>query len=235
MRDFWAAISSVDSEAVVRRIERNERFMSWRAFFRERWRSYLNALEMRAGEEVLRRHTEARSSVLAAEGYAGVDCELQLVGDAALQLVIVVGCGPYPETLLAISESALTIHRVVGLDRSPQAVRIAGEVIKRCRAAKQHLPRVRAECAPAAEASYQAADVVLLANGVEGKRAVLHRIAATAPPGVRVLARNPVLLGRLLYEDVFEGGVQPEWRTVSVVRPTALSETYLLERVVEPR
>ncbi|MFF5780757.1 hypothetical protein ACFY7Y_27960 [Streptomyces virginiae] len=233
MRDLWEFCRNTTDPALVRAIEAAPEYRTLRSVLSAHWAAQLSRDETRTSRRVLadaRRTGLGDVSMLAVEGYRGVSGELYLLRGRPADRAAVIGCGPYPETLMALRASGLVRRFAVGIDRNEASAALAAAVTGRFCAP---LPAVRIDCADAAAVDYAPYDLVVVANGLTAKARVLDRIHRTAPTGVRVLMRGPLLMGRLLYEHV-EPDLRPGWTATARHNGTPLSETLLLERGNHP-
>ncbi|MEU5396079.1 hypothetical protein [Streptomyces tibetensis] len=229
MGQLWEFCRAVSEPEVVHAIETAAEYPALRSTLSAHWSAQLSRDETRTSRRVLADagRTGLRDvSMLAVEGYQGVADELRLLGGRSAERAAVIGCGPYPETLMALQASGLVRRLVVGIDRhEPSAVLAEAVTARFCDAGCG----VGIDRSDATAVDYAPYDLLVVANGLRGKARLLDRIRRTAPPAVRVLIRLPLLMGRLLYEDV-ERDLRPGWTVTARHRATPLSETLLLER-----
>lgn len=229
MRRFWDICRETRDPERVGALEAAPEYAVLRAFFSVRWGVHLRRLETLASREILADASAAdlsAASMLALENYRGIDGELGLLGESPARNAAVLGCGPFPETLIGLQRSALVGESLTGVDRNHEAVTLADAMRRRFCTPR---PRVTIAHTDAEGADFPAFDLVVVANGLTGKARLLDRIHRTAPSGVRVLVRNPTLLARMLYDHV-DPGPRSGWRVTERRATTALSETLLLER-----
>lgn len=229
MRQLWALCRGITDPAVVRSLEAMPEYRPVRAALSGYWAAHLRQEEEAASRRVLSdplRTGLGDTSMLALEDYRGTAGELALLRGRPAVRAAVVGCGPYPETLMALQTSGLAQRAVVGVDRHAETVALATAMTDRFCAPEPHARIVYED---AAAVDYSDYDVVVVANGLVGKARLLDRIHRTAPIGVRVLMRSPVLMGRLFYEHV-QPDLRPGWTVTGRHLGTPLSETLLLER-----
>lgn len=234
MGEFWRHISSIEDESVVKKFEESEGYQAQRAFFAPRWSRYLRVMEEMQSAAMLGSVTQygfsAHNSVLAREDYRGIEAELSCVVDAqGGHRLVMVGCGQYPETLIQICASGLRIEDAVGIDCQQDAAVTSQRVLEKWRPSQTAVP-AQIECADGATFDFSRANLVLMANGTARKQAILQRIVDTAPADVRILARNPILLGRMLYEDIFQPALNKRLILCSENQPSKLSRTYLFKK-----
>ncbi len=225
MDELWRVVTSVRDEPTLRAVTASVDFSRLRQTLAVPWAAHIREMERVQSDRLVSHPHERGGSVLATEGYAGVGAELATLAGRTFDRAVVVGCGAYPETMIALGDHGVVTDRGVALDRDPVTVRLANKILSRHRAAWPGTT-VRAHAADGRHFDYREVGLVFLANGLTGKRAVLEQVARTGPPDIAVLARTPVGLARLLYEDAGRDG----WRTVSTVEPTPMSRTLLLAR-----
>ncbi|MER7518602.1 hypothetical protein [Streptomyces sp. NPDC126499] len=229
MGDLWEFCRTTSDPEVVHAIESAAEYPALRSALASHWSEHLSRDETRTSLRVLAdadRTGLGDVSMLAMEDYQGVAGELRLLDGRFAEKAAVVGCGPYPETLMALQACGLVRRSVVGIDRHGPSAELAEAVTRRfCGTG----PDVGIDRSDAAAVDYAPYDLLIVANGLRGKARLLDRIRRTAPPGVRVLIRLPVLMGRLLYEHV-DPDLREGWTVTARHRATQLSETLLLER-----
>ncbi len=185
---------------------------------RSRWAAYLYERE----RLVARSDVESRRSVLAVEGYQESDAELNAICSLPDHgTFVMAGCGPYPETLVRVASRRLGRTRLVGVDRSESAISAAAAIV----------PEGTFVVSDARAFDFTKVDVVLLANGMQHKAEVLRKACREMSPNSTILARAPVGLATLLYEDPSINDVLGHAEVVRIVRPSPLSQTYLLKVV----
>lgn len=232
MGGLWRLCGSVRDAELADAFERSPAFPGLRAFFSVRWAAHVRQSEFRCGLALLAEdRADAPSdglprSVLAEEDYRGVGAELALLDGRPAHHAAVIGCGPFPETLIGLQASGLVTGTVTGVDRNTAAARMARTVAQRY---GRRPTALRTVAQDGAAFDFAHSDLVLLVNGLAGKAELLARVHRQAPPGVRVLLRNPRLLGRLLYESAHPSEAEG-WRVTAQTDPTPLSRTLLLER-----
>lgn len=198
-------------------------FPSLRETIRRCWQQALAAVERTQAEALVRSGRQDARSVLAFENYAGLAEELALVDGGKVDRLCVVGCGPFPETLLALARARLAPGGLaVGLDADECAARQAQAVI----ASLDDLPdgRVAVLHENGRGHGFSGYRLILVANAVEDKQGVLDRIAPSA--GLDVLVRLPVAWGTVLYEDVAID--LRRWALAGTAYPSPLSRTVRL-------
>ena len=139
-----------------------------------------------------------------------------------------VGCGPSPVTIFQVHDRT-EIPDILALDVAPYA-------IERVRALIEHfgLSRMRAEVCDGREFDYGSAEIVLVANMVSPKAAVVSRIADTVPLAAQIAVRDPCGLG-VLWADSASQTLDPRLEVIGKGHPgLSLSrDVYIKRRVQE--
>jgi hypothetical protein len=150
----------------------------------------------------------------------------RLVDLGGCRRVVIVGCGALPAAAFFFHERTQAF-RITALDVDRGAADLARLVTQR-----HGSERLGILCQDGRDHDYEGADVVYVVNQVKPKRDVLQRIAATAPPAVRVVLRDPFGPGRLLADSV-DGPLPQPWRLVATgaVDPNFFSRHLLLSRL----
>ncbi|MGW9119935.1 hypothetical protein ACWGRV_25485 [Streptomyces sp. NPDC055663] len=230
---LWEFCRTTTDAAVIRSVEAAPQYHPLRKVLAARWAERLSHDEARTSRQALAETGRTGldgTSMLAIEGYRGIRGELELLRGRSVEQCAVLGCGPYPETLMALQASGLVRRRAVGVDRDEDTATLAAALVERFCVPE---PEVRVVHEDADAVDFAPYDLVVVANGLLGKGRLMDRVHRTAPPGVRVLIRRPVLMGRLLYEHV-EPRSRPGWAVAARHFGTPLSETLLLERSDHP-
>jgi hypothetical protein len=105
--------------------------------------------------------------------------------------LVMVGCGRVPAAIFHVHDRT-EIPEIIGLDVLPEAVDGAKALLERL-----GYRRARFEVSDGSVYDYADVDIVLIANMVSPKAEVVSRIADTASANVRIVARDPLSLGRL--------------------------------------
>jgi hypothetical protein len=127
--------------------------------------------------------------------------ETRLIDLERRAAVAMVGCGIFPATLIFLAENC-TIPRIVGIDRDPEVIGLAEELISHT----GH--RISLVCGPGSHFDFGGFDLIYIANGTNEKSAVLARAAATCPDEAEFVVRIPFGPGRLFYQDL-DGELPP--------------------------
>jgi hypothetical protein len=176
----------------------------YRGFFGPRVLEFTWLTERRAYDELMSRPpTEAAElrSLLEANpwgAYAGARKALDLAGLASVVRVVMVGCGPLPDTLLYLHDHTAAAA-LVGIEPDPDARRMARWLVERLRRS-----RIEILASDGREVDYGGFDLICCSVFATPRRPILNRIASTADPGTVVLLRDPSFTGTLLFESVLD-------------------------------
>ena len=136
------------------------------------------------------------------------------------------GCGPFPETLIEIYGFNKEIKQIIGIDKRLGVLKIADKVVKKILPGAKN---IIFESSKAELYDYKDIDVIFLANGLVNKGVILQRIYKTGKNSLEILARNPILMGKSLYEDLYTLPQLELFTVYDVVQASKLSETILLK------
>lgn len=120
----------------------------------------------------------------------------------ACRNLVMVGCGAFPHTLIC---AALTNDDLIctGLDYDNSSLVLAHKV-------RQHLgltSRIHYVTQNGDVFDYHDHDLIIIANIVSPKAAVLKRVVYTSRKGAIVVVRNPVTFGEVLWDDAHYGRI----------------------------
>lgn len=136
----------------------------------------------------------------------GMRVALKLFDPNSCRRLAMVGCGPFPDSLLCLHDETV-VPELVGFDRDPASAAAAAELVRTL-----GLGRISIERADARELDYSGFDAVCCSVFAEPRAAILARAAQTADAGTVVLVREPFFTGRLLFESVLDespDGLEP--------------------------
>lgn len=228
MEELWNFLISIKNEKIVLEIIGDARFKKIQQSLSKTWHEYISLIETDIAEKYLSDDANVISSALSEEGYAGVDQELSLLDRKLANLnIAMVGCGPYPETLLEIYRNNEDINAAIGIEGRPEVTKLSNKVIAKMLPFAKNI-EVRTSAAEAMD--YKDLDIIFLANGLIKKDAILQRIHETAKNSVRILVRNPILMGKLLYEDFYALQSGRLFSVCKSKKASKLSETILLRK-----
>jgi hypothetical protein len=215
MSELWRLAVHVPDQT-VQELMRHPDALRLSAILRPHWAAYI----VRNEWQQLSCSNDRGSSVLAIENYQKLDDELAPVRAMnAGEVFVMAGCGPYPETLLRARDLASERIITVGLDQSREAIVAAASIA----------PEANFILVNAMDFDYAGAKVVLLANALSGKPAVLARAGQTMSTDSTLLVRAPLGFASLLYEDPLEKGLPLSLSIVNTVQPSLLSQTIVMK------
>lgn len=229
MESLWEFLSSVSDESLVTSLQSDVRFEPIQKYLSEKWHGYITLIEIDIAKKFLNDVSLNNNipSVLSEEDYVGVDRELSLLTRSLSGCnIAMLGCGPFPETLIEIYGFNKEIKQIIGIDKRPGVLKIADKVVKKI------LPGAKNIIFKSSKAElydYKDIDVIFLANGLVNKGVILQRIYKTGKNSLEILARNPILMGKSLYEDLYTLPQLELFTVYDVVQASKLSETILLK------
>jgi hypothetical protein len=142
--------------------------------------------------------------------------------------LVMVGCGPSPVSIFQIHDRT-EIPDILAIDVAPDAIGKVRALIEHFR-----LSRMRAEVCDGREFNYCSAEIVVVANMVSPKPAVVSQIADTAPIAVQIAVRDPYGLG-VLWAESAERTLDPRLEVIGKGHPgLSLSrDVYIKRRIQE--
>ncbi|MDX9913569.1 MAG: hypothetical protein RBS77_03250 [Candidatus Moranbacteria bacterium] len=228
MEGLWNFLISIKNEKIVLEIIGDVRFEKIQQSLSKKWHEYISLIETDIAEKYLSDDANVISSALSEEDYAGVDQELSLLDRKLANLnIVMVGCGPYPETLLEIYRNNEDINAAIGIEGRYEVTKLSNKVIAKMLPFAKNI-EVRTSAAEAMD--YKDLDIIFLANGLIKKDVILQRIHETAKNSVRILVRNPILMGKLLYEDFYTLQSGRLFTVCKSKKASKLSEIILLRK-----
>lgn len=150
------------------------------------------------------------------------NAEIRLVDFSDCKTLIMVWTGSFPETILYIYENT-SIDTIIWIDKNQEAVYIASELVK-----AQNVKKIKFLHYNGENYDYWNTDVIFVANFCFNKRKIFERIAKTAKPGTKILARNPVLFWRMFYEDTV-AALHPR---LALIKKTEVNKFFLIESLL---
>lgn len=229
MESLWEFLSSVSDESLVTSLQSDVRFEPIQKYLSEKWHGYITLIEIDIAKKFLNDVSLNNNipSVLSEEDYVGVDRELSLLTRSLSGCnIAMLGCGPFPETLIEIYGFNKEIKQIIGIDKRPGVLKIADKVVKKILPGAKN---IIFESSKAELYDYKDIDVIFLANGLVNKGVILQRIYKTGKNSLEILARNPILMGKSLYEDLYTLPQLELFTVYDVVQASKLSETILLK------
>jgi trans-aconitate methyltransferase len=207
MERLWQYIRAYSDEQTVQQFLQSERFPLFRKEFKAHQDYYERLIEaeeaMVIHSGILKKSMESllifAKNTFVIDNYKMVRKEMDMSNMDDAKELVMVGCGPLPETILFLVDNT-NISHITGIDASNEATMIAGGILE----AMGHSARVTLECAHGETYDFSHADVIHIADAVCNKNAVFQNIAKTAKKGTRILVRNPSHLARVLFSLLTE-------------------------------
>ncbi|MFT7184328.1 MAG: hypothetical protein ACI9QC_000667 [Oceanicoccus sp.] len=203
MSNLWSFRSAFDNEKVAEAFCHTEFFQEHKSFFLSHEQYYTRALESAKSISIMTKMASSTNIGIfdlingdyMQQSYNHVNEELKLIDTKKCKRLVMVGCGPYPETILYLNEN-IEHTEIIGLDESREAIYMSGKMLE-----SQNLEKIELQSLAGYQFDFTEVDVVHIANFVPSKKKILDRIVETAPDHVQILVRTPQLLGSIFYTD----------------------------------
>lgn len=207
MEEFWSYVKSYDDKETVELFLKSEHFKPLQAKFKRFEEYYERLIEvddsMIINAEILNKDKESLLSFaknnFVVDNYKMVQKELDMLEKKDIETLVMIGCGPLPETILFISDNT-NISKIIGIDNSNEAIAMAGDIIR----AMGLCDKVELFCIDGEEFDFSGADVVFVANATNNKDDLFKQISKTAKKGTEIIVRNPTSLSNVLYRSLDE-------------------------------
>lgn len=207
---MFSYFSEIDNDEVIKAVEQDKQYALLQSYFSPIWLYNFYTKEVKQVNDMLSGKEAYGLQITDYQYLINFDPEiLELIETYAPKHhdyeLVMAGCGPYPETLIRMYMSTIcTMNRFNGLDSQHEAITMAQKLCERFLAP---LPdrEIYFTQSPSERYDYGSAGVIILANSLRNKRMTLERIAATMPENAVIIVRNPMRLGKLIQEDVFNG------------------------------
>ena len=122
--------------------------------------------------------------------------------------VVMVGSGPLPETILFLNEN-FSIPEIIGIDNNEEAVLFGSELLSYLGVGNASI-----DYADGVVYDYTDVDFVYIASFVPPKNKVLDQIARTAPDHVQIVVETPLLMNKMLFEEVTSQKLHPRLKII---------------------
>jgi len=195
--DLSQAMGDETAEALL---DRRRDLFDYRPSLTRRYREYIVDMERTEAQRLLQRTWRGPVSFADVAGEAALTAYHRVrdmfdrVDFRSCRRFVMVGCGQLPVTVFHVHDRT-DVPELVALDILSEAIGTVEELVER-----MGLTRVTAELRDGVSHDFSRAQVVYVANMVSPKRAILSRIADTAPGDVQIIVREPYALGRLWAE-----------------------------------
>jgi tRNA/tmRNA/rRNA uracil-C5-methylase (TrmA/RlmC/RlmD family) len=205
MEEFWSYVKSYDDKKTVELFLESESFKPLQKKFKRFEEYYERLIEvdesMIINAEILNNDEESLLSFaknhFIVDNYKMVQKELEMLEKENIETLVMIGCGPLPETILFISDNT-NISKIIGVDMSNEAIAMAGDIIKAMGLCK----KVELVCSNGEDFDFSKADVVFVANATNNKNDLFKQISKTAKKGTEIILRNPYYLSNLVYKSL---------------------------------
>jgi len=125
--------------------------------------------------------------------------------------LVMVWCGPFPETILYIYENT-PIKKVIWVDYNSEAIFLAGEII-RFLGITDILLKYQDWC----KYDYSDADIVYVASFVNLKKEIVNQVLKTWKKDVQILIRNNIWLNRIRFKNLNLEEIPEELEVTSII------------------
>ncbi|MCP4524040.1 MAG: hypothetical protein GY828_07530 [Candidatus Gracilibacteria bacterium] len=202
MKEFRHFISNMKNEETYNELYHSEHYAELKVFFTEKNNYFVRAMESIEALSIMTKgeHGCKFLDLLDAEqivdNYNRKGEDIQSIDFKEGQSLVMVGCGPFPETLMYFYENTPISH-VVGIDNNYEAIYIAGEMIHSLGLTDIDLAYMDGQ-----EFDYSYADIVYIPGFIPNKGELLNRIAESAKEDVQILVFSPKFLSTLIYDKV---------------------------------
>jgi predicted O-methyltransferase YrrM len=202
MEDLLAFIGAYEDTDAYAAFEKGGPLPEFRACFARHLLRFTWAMEGRTYAELLASIPAAsakagpRLAHLKWQAYTKMEETLKLVDFASCRRVLVIGSGRVPASLLYLHDWT-DVEDLVGVDRDPQSVAMARQLVDRL-----GMRRIRLVEADACDLDYGEFDVIYLGPFAMPRRKIMARVVETARSDAVVILRDPFFTGTLLFEPV---------------------------------
>lgn len=234
MNQMFLFLSVVSDDGVMEKIRQHALFEELCAFFSSHWVNYFWQKEIKETGLILA-GIKTYSIALSNEEYLmNYDPEVaQLIANhspARKNLhFFMLGSGAFPETLIRTHFSSESFTHSTGIESCGDSVKLARELCARYvpDAPGKKIDFIQSRTQ---DHDYAEADVLLVANILKNKRQTVERVAATMKDDAVIIVRNPKRLGRLIHEDILEGGEIAGARVIEWIPIGTKSSIYALKK-----
>lgn len=225
---LWSTIKKKRNAGLINAIIKDSRFTQFKIGFSSWWCTYISNLEMTSSNSFLKSGSLNKStSILSEEGYVPLIEELGAINlDFNGKKFLMVGCGPFPETLCFVSNH-YKVSEIYGMDSNLEAIKNAEKILQII-SLHNNMKLIHLE---AQNFDFSRIDIVFMANGLRNKSDILDQVYKTSHNNIEVITRNPINLAGLLYEDINDYITESKkWVITKRYRSSALGETILIKK-----
>jgi hypothetical protein len=222
MQKFRKYIAKIDDTELCSNFYHSRYYEEYKTFFRNQNDYYMRALEAMEAVSIIRNSigkdslSDSICKEYMKERYLRKSREINSLDFQNAKNMVIVGCGPFPDTMLFINENT-DIKNIIGLDNNQEAIYIAGEMIHAL-----GMERIRLEHIDGLEYDYSDADIVYIEGFVPPKTEILRRISKTnEKDDLQILVDSPTHLMFLLYETVTPSVLPARLKITNIISSTS--------------
>lgn len=233
MHNFWNFLGTQRNKKVVNLFLLSKYFHQHSAFFHSMENYYTRAIEAADAFLLITKQLSKNLSFLdvtkshvSKATYQQTNHEMKMLDLSQCKKMVIIGCGCLPETILYIHDNS-SINEIIGIDDNQEAIFVAGEMIRH-----QNLKNINLLHYNSKNYDYSNVDAVIITNMMKDKKTILKRIASTSKDHIQILARTPILLGHMFYEDASQSLDKRLYiETSQQVSDYFLEETLLIKKL----
>lgn len=201
MRDFIAFLTEESSNFNFKELESLDYFKENKSFFIKMNLYFIRALEAHESMNILSKNyshsinspLELLNAQYIKEDYIRKWNDLKNVDLSWEKTLVMVGCWPFPETILYMYENT-PLKKVIWLDYSNEAIYMAWEIIRFL-----WFEDITLRYHDGCTYDYKEADIVYIASFVELKEEIIEQVIKTWKKTVQILLRQPAWLNEFRY------------------------------------
>lgn len=211
MEELQIFLSSFDENELCEAIFHSEKYPEYKNFFRHQNDYFMRAVETVEALDIINKKVGVDSSLLdiisaeyLKDRYLQKQHDLRLANIKGVKNVVMVGCGPFPDTILYLHENT-DIPQIIGLDFNEEAIHISAQFIENL-----GFDRVRLNCIDGNLYDYKDADIIYIAGFVQKKYKILKRITETnQKENIQIIVDSALGMQKMLFDDINEGNLHP--------------------------
>lgn len=203
MRDFRYYLMEHDTDEFAEMIRHSKYYDEFCTYFREKNYFYMRSVESLETLHILSKGIQPQQGIdglididYILERYKRKKHELSLMDFSNAKKAIIVGSGPFPDTMLYLSENT-DLEHIVGLDNNYEAVIYSNLLIESLGNKRMHCEHIDGR-----EYDYSDADIVFIPGFANPKDGILEQIAKSAPDHVQIIIDNVTGILHLLFDVV---------------------------------
>jgi len=167
----------------------------FQSFFENLEKQYIKTIEFKTSKSIL--NCETQYDLLIRLTTEHVVYERNLINTENVNTLIMIGSGPYPETMIYYAQKT-SINKIIGIDYDENAIKVAKEITRKLNIQN----KISFIHSNAENIDYQEADVIIIGNYISPKFDILKRVSVASKNEIKILLRIPTKLDRLVYEYI---------------------------------